>query len=162
MKQKALHPFCIFYWCACLCVARHILPCRAGSSAHLSQVVLLVQQRPPLLSLAHEGAQPRSGEGHRRRGPGARRPLLGQPWALQAAGGAGPAPGAVSRSRAGGWRDGTGAGHGARPPGQASSVGSELSGAAEVGAGRGGAGPVGGAHAGLLTKAVRTVRSLER
>lgn len=69
-------------------------PSRQGqASARLGQVVLLVQQRPPLLALAHEGAQTRGGEGHGR-GLGAGRALLGQPRALQAAGRTRPAPGA--------------------------------------------------------------------
>lgn len=68
-------------------------PRRARRSAHLGQVVLLVQHRPPLLALTHEGAQTRGGEGHRG-GLGAGRDLLGQPRALQAAGRARPAPGA--------------------------------------------------------------------
>lgn len=68
-------------------------PRRARRSAHLGQVVLLVQHRPPLLALAHKGAQTRGGEGHCG-GLGAGRDLLGQPRALQAAGRARAAPAA--------------------------------------------------------------------
>lgn len=74
---------------------------RTKRSAHLGQVVLLVQQRPPLLTLSHKGTQTCCGEGHRG-GLGAGWALLSQPWTLQAAGCTRPAPGA--------WRGGGGGG----------------------------------------------------
>lgn len=104
-------------------------------SAHLGQVVPLVQQRPSLLAIAHEDAQSRGREGHGR-GPRTRRALLCQPRALQAAGRAGPAPGTDKRSArgpaaAGVWgrevEKGRGTGRGERTEGKGSS-----------GAGRGG------------------------
>lgn len=69
------------------------IPRRTKHSAHLGQVVLLVQQRPPLLTLSHKGTQTCCGEGHGG-GLGAGWTLLSQPWALQAAGCTWPAPGA--------------------------------------------------------------------
>lgn len=54
--------------------------------------MLLVEERTPLLALAHKGAQPHGGEGYGR-GPGAGGALLCQPSALQAGGSARAAPG---------------------------------------------------------------------
>lgn len=96
-------------------------------SAHLGQVVPLVQQRPSLLAIAHEDAQSRGREGHGR-GPRTRRALLCQPRALQAAGRAGPAPGTDKQRVAqrlegcgeGEWKRGEGRG-GERAEGKGSS-----------------------------------------
>lgn len=57
--------------------------------------MLLVEERTPLLALAHKGAQPHGGEGYGR-GPGAGGALLCQPSALQAGGSARAAPEAES------------------------------------------------------------------